>query len=200
MSLNDNLSLYDILDIKPDASPQEVREAYLRTKAAYGKDSVALYTLITPDERDDMLHRIQDAYEVLSNGDRRKEYDRRHGTFDAERDIQEVVRPPLNRKIISIDRVPPMEHSANSEDMLVAPSTDFTVHVSSMTTSAEPHSNVQSIQQASEPPPHQPVASQPPQTPQIQPRNPEAALAQEISQEIEWKGNFLRRVRDARRI
>ena len=48
MTLNDEApTLYEVLDLTPDASAQEVREAYLRTKAAYGKDSVALYSLIS---------------------------------------------------------------------------------------------------------------------------------------------------------
>ncbi|MGK5082433.1 helix-turn-helix domain-containing protein [Bdellovibrionota bacterium FG-1] len=188
MSFTNDTSLYDILDIKPDASPQEVREAYLRTKAAYNKDSVALYTLISTEERENMLAQIQEAYETLSNADRRREYDRHHGILDQEKDFQPPVRPTLNRKIISIDRVPPMEHSANSESLLIAPTTDFTDDTKPTPSPDAP------------PAPAPPLATVTSITPQIQPRNPEQALTQEIAQEIEWKGSFLRRVREGRKM
>ncbi len=50
MLLNEYSTLYDVLDLKPDASAEDIRDAYMRTKAAYNKDSVALYTLISPEE------------------------------------------------------------------------------------------------------------------------------------------------------
>lgn len=181
MTFSSETSLYDILDIRPDASPQEVREAYLRTKAAYGKDSVALYTLIGADERESMLSQIQNAYETLSNEDRRREYDRRHGHLESDADarLDAPVRAPTSQKIISIDRVPPMESSPDSESMLVAPATDF----------------------GRAPEPSPPSAGGPAPVPAAPAQSrPDSALAQEISQEVEWKGGFLRRVREARRI
>src|SRR3954468_17505735 len=105
MGIDDNSTYYDILDLKPDASPQEVREAYLRTKSTYNKDSVALYTLVSADEREDMLSKVEEAYEILSNADRRREYDRHHGLLGAEEAMMPTSRPPKNKKIVSIDRV-----------------------------------------------------------------------------------------------
>src|SRR3954447_17732418 len=103
MAFQDQISLYDILEIGPDATPQEIREAYLRSKAAYNKDSIALYTLITPDEREATLHQIEEAYDTLSNADRRKEYDRSHGLLSTEGQQIESgpARAPAHRKIIS---------------------------------------------------------------------------------------------------
>src|SRR3954462_6365352 len=111
MAIDDNPTYYDVLDLKPDASPQEVREAYLRTKSTYNKDSVALYTLVSADEREDMLSKVEQAYEILSSPDKRREYDRHHGLLGAEEAIMPATRPPRNKKIVSIDRVPPMDPS-----------------------------------------------------------------------------------------
>src|SRR4051812_29971105 len=125
MDMNSESSLYDILELKPDASPQEVREAYLRTKSTYNKDSVALYTLVSADEREDMLAKVEEAYEILSSPDKRREYDRHHGILGADEVMIPSSRPPRNKKIVSIDRVPPMDPSLQGEDLLIAPTTDF---------------------------------------------------------------------------
>lgn len=72
-------SYYEILDVKPDASQSEIRQAYLRTKAAYSKDSAALYSIFDEHETRRVLDSIEQAYLVLSNPEKRKEYDRVHG-------------------------------------------------------------------------------------------------------------------------
>src|SRR5262245_46679928 len=122
MSINEHPTYYDVLDLKPEASPQEIREAYLRIKSTYNKDSPALYTLISPAEREEMLRLIEEAYEVLSSTERRREYDRHHGLLDPRVEMTSRARP--KGKIISIDRVPPME-AAEGDSLLVPPSTDF---------------------------------------------------------------------------
>jgi curved DNA-binding protein CbpA len=169
LNLSEPSSLYEVLDIKPDASPSEVREAYLRAKSAYNKDSVALYTLIDASERDAMLQRIEEAYTTLSDEDRRKEYDRRHGWLEPE-DSFEAARA----KVISIDRAPPMEQP--DDNALVPPPTDIPVTT---------------------PPLAPPTPTPQPQA--VPPRNLEA-LNLEIAREVEWKGAFLRKVRETRRI
>ena len=76
MHLNDEpLSLYDVLELTPDATPQEIRSAYLRLKSAYNKDNIAHYTLFSRDETEKMIQSIENAYVVLSNPEKRKSYD-----------------------------------------------------------------------------------------------------------------------------
>ncbi len=218
MTFGEESSLYDILDIKPDASPQEVREAYLKAKSAYNRDSVALYTLIAPDEREEMLLRIEEAYQVLSSGEKRRDYDRNHGHLDMEAAMIEQTRPPVSKKIISIDRVPPMEDMEGGGDsLLVAPSTDFSPGSAAAGAKAAPVANQEVAQAIEKSPDHthvpQPVSE--PTTPlDSQPAPPEpaggalrratrpteASIAQEISDETEWKGSFLRKIREGRRI
>ena len=105
-------SLYDILDVAPDAGPQEIRAAYLRVKTSFQRDSLALYSLMGEAEAAQMLRQIEEAFLVLSNPDRRKIYDQGYRDGPA-------------APVISIDRVPPMSSSENSDDLLIPPTTDF---------------------------------------------------------------------------
>jgi hypothetical protein len=205
-SFNSDKSLYDVLDIKPDASPQEIREAYLRSKAAYNKDSAALYTLIDNSERDDMLQQIQEAYNVLSNTEKRREYDRRHGHVDPTESLREETHSRHHRKIISIDRVPPMESGSRTEDLLVAPSTDFEVQAPASSSDVFPNSS--SLAEIANPgalltPPPAPATRNETIQSRTQPMSPrvaEAQIEQEIAKEIAWRGEFLKKVREVRRI
>jgi curved DNA-binding protein CbpA len=80
MHLNDDpLSLYDVLELTPDATPQEIRSAYLRLKSAYGKDNIAHYTVFSREETEKMLQNIENAYITLSNPERRRNYDQNQG-------------------------------------------------------------------------------------------------------------------------
>jgi curved DNA-binding protein CbpA len=72
-------SYYEVLDIKPDATQNEIRQAYLRAKSAYGKDSAALYSLFDDQQTKEFLDNIEQAYLILSSPEKRKEYDRVHG-------------------------------------------------------------------------------------------------------------------------
>jgi len=79
MQLNDEpLSFYDILELTADATPQEIRSAYLRLRASYSKDNVANYSVYSREETDQMLHKIEEAYLILSNPERRRAYDLSH--------------------------------------------------------------------------------------------------------------------------
>ncbi len=69
---------YELLDIQPGASTDEIAKAYQRARAIYSSDSVAAYSLYTPEELDQLNDAITEAYETLSDPDRRVEYDREH--------------------------------------------------------------------------------------------------------------------------
>ncbi len=67
---------YELLDVKRDASQEEVMLAYKRARATYGSNSAALYSLFDKSEAEELLRLIDEAYAVLSNQFKRKEYDR----------------------------------------------------------------------------------------------------------------------------
>lgn len=80
MQLNDDpISLYEVLELTPDATPQEIRSAYLRLKSSYNKDNIAHYTLFSREETEMMLNKIEEAYVMLSNPERRRAYDQSQG-------------------------------------------------------------------------------------------------------------------------
>jgi curved DNA-binding protein CbpA len=70
---------YEVLEIETNASPQQIENAYIRSRNAYSGDSVALYSLMTKDECDSILSQIEEAYSVLGFPEKRREYDRIRG-------------------------------------------------------------------------------------------------------------------------
>jgi curved DNA-binding protein CbpA len=72
-------SFYDVLELTPDATPQEIRSAYLRLKSAYSKDNIAHYTLFSREETEATLQKVETAYLILSNPEKRRAYDQAQG-------------------------------------------------------------------------------------------------------------------------
>jgi DnaJ-class molecular chaperone len=65
---------YNLLEISPKASFEEVRSAYDQAISIYATDSIATYTLFTQKEREVILSRLAEAYKTLTNSQLRKEY------------------------------------------------------------------------------------------------------------------------------
>lgn len=70
---------YEVLEIEPNANPQQIENAYIRARNAYSGDSVALYSLMTKDECNSILGQVEEAYSVLGFPEKRREYDRLRG-------------------------------------------------------------------------------------------------------------------------
>lgn len=70
---------YDVLEVETNATPGQIESAYVRAKNAYSGDSVALYSLMTREECNDVLGQIEEAYSVLGFPEKRREYDRLRG-------------------------------------------------------------------------------------------------------------------------
>lgn len=125
MMFQSEANYYEILDIRPDASAQDVRNAYLRLKASYRKDNPALYSVLDPGETEDMISRIEEAFQILSDPDARREYDDRNGYADRiERKIFAIDgSSPTPATRSPFDPTPPMEGGDESD--MIAPATDF---------------------------------------------------------------------------
>jgi hypothetical protein len=76
-------TLYEIIEISPDALPEEIARACDRAAATYGEGSLATYTLASPEETALLVSRIEEARSVLLDPGARVRYDERIG-----------VRPP----------------------------------------------------------------------------------------------------------
>ncbi|MBU6374648.1 MAG: helix-turn-helix domain-containing protein [Bdellovibrionales bacterium] len=125
MEFNQESSHYELLDIAPDASPQEIRAAYMRARAAFQKDSLAIYSLMDSSEANEMIQKIETAYQILSHPERKREYDRSFLSRPNPTQAATLLDNPFEssspiENIISIDRTPPMESSLD-EQLLVAP-------------------------------------------------------------------------------
>ncbi len=71
----ENLNFYELLEVSPTATKQEIHKAYERIRRVYEPNSIALYSLFTPEETAIMHQRIEEAYRTLVYEDNRKRYD-----------------------------------------------------------------------------------------------------------------------------
>ena len=71
----EELNFYEILEISVDASPFKIKRAYESTLEVYSKESLLTYALFSEDERVNIIRRIEDAYNTLSNKTKRAAYD-----------------------------------------------------------------------------------------------------------------------------
>ena len=66
---------YDVLEVEPDAVPDEIERSYRVLSAAYQSDSLATYSLFGAEEAEQLRDRIDQAYRVLSDPALRRCYD-----------------------------------------------------------------------------------------------------------------------------
>lgn len=75
-------SYYELLEISPSATPEEIEKAWERARLLYGPRSLAAYSLLTPEVAAELAARIDQAYEVLLDPEARAAYDARHPVED----------------------------------------------------------------------------------------------------------------------
>jgi curved DNA-binding protein CbpA len=71
----EDLNFYELLEVSSQATSQEIHKAYERVRRVYEPNSVALYSLFSPEETAAITQRIEDAYRTLLYEDNRKRYD-----------------------------------------------------------------------------------------------------------------------------
>jgi curved DNA-binding protein CbpA len=90
----EDLNFYELLEVTPDATAQEIHRAYERVRKIYEPNSIALYSLFTPEETEAMHQRIEEAYRTLVYEDNRRKYD---STLRSKAGIPEPLTPPAQR-------------------------------------------------------------------------------------------------------
>ena len=106
----DNDDLYDILGLEPGASREQVERAYHFSLEMYGEDAVATYSLLDPAEIEGMRSRIEEAYAVLVDPERRRGYDEGKGF------------PPPEASVVAFpSRTDPGAEDAELPDVLTGP-------------------------------------------------------------------------------
>jgi hypothetical protein len=68
-------SLYEILEVPPDAAATDIESAYARARDLYAPGSLATYSLMAPEEAAALAERIEEAKRVLLDPDARARYD-----------------------------------------------------------------------------------------------------------------------------
>jgi len=68
-------SLYEILEVAPDAPAPDIESAYARARDLYAPGSLATYSLMAPEEAAALAERIEEARRTLLDPDARARYD-----------------------------------------------------------------------------------------------------------------------------
>ena len=71
----EELDFYEILDVRLDATEEDIRNAYILAVATYHEDALASYGVLSVEERRVMLDRIEKAFETLGDARARQDYD-----------------------------------------------------------------------------------------------------------------------------
>ena len=74
---------YEILEVPPTASDEDIRAAHQRLMELYSPDSIAVYALGDPEQVDALRERMTEAMEMLTDAQLRLEYDRSIGLTKA---------------------------------------------------------------------------------------------------------------------
>ena len=94
----EDLNYYELLEVGPTSSSQEIHKAYERIRRVYDPNSIALYSLFNAEETAAIHQRIEEAYRTLLYEDNRRRYDAklkaRHEEFPEEAPAPDRKYPP----------------------------------------------------------------------------------------------------------
>lgn len=75
MSQKIKKNYYELLDVSPGSTVEEIEEAYKRARKVYSDGSAAIYSLYSTEEREAMIEQISEAYNTLKDPVKKSEYD-----------------------------------------------------------------------------------------------------------------------------
>lgn len=184
---------YRTLELEPGAPFPEVRRAYERVRSIFGASSLAVYSLVSPEEQRAVLHEIEDAYRVLSDPELRAAYDRAHGhpTVDPTAAEEEATPAPRLEVVPAAQEIEPAPEPGvvAAEEAEPEPEPETVV----ATVEAEP-----APEPEAPPAPRMAPRTTPPPLP-VQIEAPEVELPP-ITEETVFSGELLRQVRMARNL
>jgi curved DNA-binding protein CbpA len=109
----DEQTYYEILEVSPAATPKEIQKAYEQAKETFHMDSLAVYSLFTEQEIQEIQVAIEEAHRVLMDEELRKSYDQSHYQILGQQKLEKPPEIPVPLR----EKKPP------------APSADIPVHV-----------------------------------------------------------------------
>lgn len=77
----EDMNYYELLEVSPRATSQEIHKAYERVRRIYDPNSIALYSLFSPEETEKIRQRIEEAYRTLIYEENRRTYDLNLGDY-----------------------------------------------------------------------------------------------------------------------
>jgi hypothetical protein len=197
-------TLYEILEVRADSSLPEIEAALERSLALYGPGSLAMYTLMAPDESELLGRRLEEARTTLLDREARALYDELLARTDEAR-AGAAPRPVA-------DDLPPVIAALQPSEPppLGAPEPPPTPAAPAPALAAEPVAAHATAHVARTPPPILldrevlPAPPPPPPTPAARPTPLPAAEARPplpvLPDGAPWTGEVLRQVREARGI
>jgi flagellar biosynthesis protein FlhG len=66
---------YEVLEVRPTATPKEIQRAYEQAKETFDVDSLAIYSLFSQREVKEIQEAIEEAYRILMDEESRRTYD-----------------------------------------------------------------------------------------------------------------------------
>jgi len=98
----ESLNPYEILDVDPRATVAEIKRAFQIALKTYGPGHMATASIFTEEQREQILNKVHEAYNMLMDPERRRQWDeilRQKGLFPVEAEP-----PPRPRE----DKEPPI--------------------------------------------------------------------------------------------
>ncbi len=89
-------SYYEILEVSPDASAKEIQRAYELAQETFAPESMAIYSLFSEKELQEIQGAIEEAYHVLMDENLRKNYDQFHLQPNMGRDRKKTTESPVD--------------------------------------------------------------------------------------------------------
>jgi curved DNA-binding protein CbpA len=71
----EEMDFYDLLNLRIDASPKDIENAYLLAVTTYHQEGLASYGLLGEDDRGLMLDKVEEAFQTLRDPEKKKAYD-----------------------------------------------------------------------------------------------------------------------------
>ena len=73
--MKEPMTYYEVLEVSPAASPDDIRSAYRQIQSIYDKASLSTYSLFSSEERKMILTKAEQAFTILGNAEKRQAYD-----------------------------------------------------------------------------------------------------------------------------
>ncbi len=94
-------SYYELLEVSRNADRSEIRRAYIRLKGSLDKTQGAMYSLLEPQDSDNLLREIEEAYRNLDDEFLRRKYDHDMAT-DSGRELKGASARPSEEGSVSV--------------------------------------------------------------------------------------------------